>query len=106
MRFIHLGQQLDISPCVQAREAASVVSLFLDISLPQILPDQPCHLCPAETRHLNQLTSQQPFPSFSLCLISLSHQGLLYPPVNLLPILPFKSNSCACLQKCLDLLQA
>jgi hypothetical protein len=71
MRFVYLGQQLDVSSRVQAWKAASAIRLFLDTSLRQILTDQTCRLGPAQPCHLGQVASQQPLLCFALVLILL-----------------------------------
>src|SRR5437660_5129714 len=106
MGFVHFRQQTNVSSGVQTREAAPVVGLFFDASLVQVLPDQSRHLCTAQARHLSEIASQQPFFFFQQDVILLADQGLPYPVVDLLSILPYKINLLTCRQKCSDLIQA
>jgi len=106
MRLVHARQQLDVGWRVPADEPVpSIAALFHHPAL-LIPPDQPRHLCPAQTGHLAKVLTQHSLGFAPLPEVLVLYQGPRHPLVNLLPLAAFKSEFFAGLQERLHLFQA
>lgn len=103
--FIHAGQQFHIAGAIAPGEAMPLVDGDLHFPALLIALDQAGHLRSAQPRHLLQVPSQQAAHSSPLLPVLLMHQHLLHPLVNLLSGFSLEPDSCAGLQKRLDLIQ-
>ena len=106
MRFVHRRQLFDVRWRVSAGEPVPAIAALLHHPALLIPPDQPRHLCPAQTRHLADVLPQHSLGFARLTVVFVLHQRPRHPVVNLLPFACFKSEFLASFQKRPDLLQA
>ena len=102
----HLTRELIMDPLNEGRPAQEKFRWSSSSRRVGITRNQPCYLCPAQSRHAGDILAHQPFFGFAQARILLPHRPPLGPGINFVAALPCKMHFAAPGQKRPNLLQA
>jgi len=105
MRLVDRGQQLDVGPRVELREAPPPIDRHLDPPAGRVERDQPRDLRPAQSAHLFDVAPHQASRRLAQLPVLPPHQHLLHPVVELLAVLGLKPDILAGRDKLANRLQ-